>query len=392
MEYCDISSIAETEKAINSLIKRGLEIHAVTSFIEPYCCIAATVARHFGLGHFSLDAILVMLDKKQSRKVLEGTPYAPSFYVIEGENKLAENMQGNLPLVLKASRSAGSKDVYKVETQQQYDEVLADIQRKYPGEPVLAEEYLDGPQFLVETVTVNGTINIIAVIKQEITFTGKFIVTGYAMILDLENQFYRSLEKAVSVIIKKHGLEHGSCHLEIRYVNNEWKLVEINSRISGGAINLFIETAFGLNLVRETLKLALGRPADFEYKYKKETFLQYIIVPREGILQKVTGKEKALNCQGVAHVYIRPKKECIIINPISMSDRYAFVIATGQNPHQARENARNGASQIKFHLREICPSMFAGLGSKEKEIITTVNRNKKYLENTDPLFNNFIMY
>jgi len=372
IEYCDITNVEEAKKVIKSLLESGLDVHAIVSFIEPYCYIASVLAQHFGLKHFSADAIRVMLDKKESRKILDGTGYAPSFYVI-GENKKLDLPK---PFILKAPRSAGSKDVYKIQTDSQYKEALSELQRKYPDKPILAEEYLDGPQFLVETVTINGKVNVIAVIKQEITFTGRFIVTGYTMMLDLDDEFFQSLNEAVNFIIRKHGLENGPCHLELRYVNNDWKLIEINSRISGGAINLFIETAFGLNLVQETLKLALGLSSNFEYKYKKQTFLQYLIVPRTGTLLKVTGKAKALDCQGVRHVYIRPKKECLITPPVSMSDRYAYVIATGEDAEEARQNARYGASQIKFHLREKC----------------VCRHEKESIENIDSLFKNVILY
>jgi biotin carboxylase len=297
-----------------------------------------------------------------------------------------------LPLILKNPTSAGSKDVHKAQTYLQYGNAINEIRRNYPKDIILAEEYLEGTQYLIETLTVNNKTNIIAIIEQKITFTGRFIVTGYKMILEHENKFYHSLKEAVRFIINKHGMKEGPCHLEIRHVKNEWKLIEINPRISGGAMNSFIETAYGINLVKETLKLAVGNKTDLEYKYKKETFLQYLIVPKEGILIKVTGRNKALACRGIESVYIKPKKESIIIPPISMAYRYAYVIATGKTAHDAEENAKYGASQIKFHLREIDSNMFSKLGISEKRLLNAADKNKMYSKEIDVFFNNFIMY
>jgi len=172
------------------------------------------------------------------------------------------------------------------------------------------------------------------------------------MILRHKNKFYKSLKKAVKDIILKHGMKDGPCHLEMKYSGKKWKLIEANPRVSGGAMNAFIEAAYGISLVGETLKFALGLKPNFNCKYKKETFLQYVIAPQKGILEKVTGANRALNSEGVKAVYIKPKKESIIMPPISMAYRYAYVIAAGETAEEARQNAKYAASQIEFHLYE----------------------------------------
>jgi biotin carboxylase len=169
-------------------------------------------------------------------------------------------------------------------------------------------------------------------------------------------------------------------------------LIEVNPRISGGAMNSFIETAYGINLVKETLRFALGEQPDFSYKYRKETFLQYVIVPKEGRLIKVTGRNNALNCRGIEQVYIKPKIGSLIIPPISMAYRYAYVIATGKTTEDAMGNAKHGASQIKFHLREIDAYMFSKLNNTEKNLLDTAEKNKIYFNKIDNLFHNYILY
>jgi len=391
IKCCDINNMDRIKNCILCL-QINLDIKAIVSFIEPYCYTASVLAKEFGLKDFSAQAISIMLNKIESRKILEGTRHIPLFYEIKDNQPMPEEAIEKFPLVLKAPSSAGSKDVYKVTSFRQYKEAYRDIRICYPAEPILAEEYLEGPQYLVETVTINHKVNIVAIIKQEITFTGRFIVTGYQMILNHENEFYQSLKETVNVIIKKHGMKDGPCHLEIRYAGNEWKLIEVNPRISGGAINSFIETACGVNLVEETLKFALGLTPDFNYKFKKETFLKYLVVPKEGILIKVTGKNKASDSEGAEHVYIRPKKGSIIIPPVSMAHRYAYVIAAGKSPEEAKENAEHSASQIKFHLKAINCLLFCGLNNRERRLIQIADKNKEYIEKINPFFNNYVLY
>jgi len=403
MKLCNIDNINEIRSAINGLTDKYLDIYAIISFVDPYCYTASILAHEYRLKYFTSEAILIMMDKIKSREILDGSPYVPFFYKIDDNTPFFKSQtEGKLPLVLKIPSSAGSKNVYKVLTYWQYQNTVDELRRNYPKEPILAEEYMEGPQYLVETVTINQKVNIIAIIEQEITFTGRFIVTGYKMILEHENEneFYRSLKEAVNFIIDRHGMKNGPCHLEMKYaINNtrdkntdKWRLIEANPRISGGAMNSFIETAYGINLVKETLRLAIGNEPDFTCKYKKETFLQYVIVPKAGRLIKVTGRNNAMNCRGVEQVYIKPKKDSIIIPPVSMAYRYAYVIATGKTSGDAMENAKYGASKIKFHLREIDPHMFSQFTASEIKVLNIAEKNKPELNKIDNFFNNYIFY
>jgi len=172
MKFCNIDNINEIREATRELIDNDLDICAIVSFIDPYCGAASLLAKEYGLKYFSYDAILTMQDKIKSRKVLAGLPYVPFFYEINDDEMLKEeDIAEKLPLVLKVPSSAGSKDVYKVESYEQYKETIDKIRAKYPNKSILAEEYLEGPQYLIETITINNEVHIAAIIKQEITFT-----------------------------------------------------------------------------------------------------------------------------------------------------------------------------------------------------------------------------
>jgi biotin carboxylase len=257
-----------------------------------------------------------------------------------------------LPLVVKSPYSSGSKDVYLAKTENEYSNIYRILKERHPNTPILAEKYIDGPQFLAETLTVGGKTHIAAIVGQEITFTGRFIITGYKMMTDSKRYDLRSLSSAIEDAVKLFGMNDGPCHLEFRQGAEGWMLIESNPRISGGAMNTFIEIATGVNLAGETLKAALGKPPRLEAAYMKETYLQYILVPGGGVLEKVTGKTIAQNCPGVQRVYIKPKKGTVLQPPLSMGSRYAYVIATGAAAPEAEYNAKTAAGKITFHIKD----------------------------------------
>lgn len=352
MKLCNLSNIDEIRKTINDIQLKSLSVAAIVSFVDPYCETACLLADELGINYFSTEAISNMLNKIRSREILSNTCYVP-YYTTLGESSSIDRhtIENHLPIIIKAPNSTGSKDVFKVNSYKEFKNYKNKLFRKYPDDPILIEEFLDGPQYLVETVVYHGKLHIIAIFQQEITFTGRFIVTGYNLVLDPIEEFLTKLTTAVQDIVKAHGLTHGSCHLELRYIRDNWKLIEINPRISGGAMNKLIETGLGINLVEQILKMALDCKPNLEPKFKKHAFCQHIIVSDTGILEKVTGRNKALKSKGVQCVYIKPKRGAYLTPPQSMGNRYAYVIATGDTEEEARDNAKQAAALIKFSLK-----------------------------------------
>jgi len=355
MRLCNLTDIEEIRNNIKALVLRALGIHSIISFVDPYCHTACLMAEEFGVNRFSTEAILKMQDKILSREVLSQSSYVPKYQVLSDEllmPSIKKAIKNQAKFILKSPNSTGSKDVYVINNHKKLKRYMGVLERKYPGVPILVEEYLDGPQYLVEVVVYQQEIYIIAIIEQEITFNRKFIVTGYSLLIELETDFLHSLREAVYAIVKLHGMETGACHLEMRLVHNEWKLIEINPRISGAGMNRLIEFGFGINLVEQTLKISLGKEPNLLAKYKQPVFAQYVTISETGYLVKVTGKKKTLKCPGVLDVYVKPRKGSLLTPPLSMGDRYAYVMAKGNSEQEAKEYAKHAAAEIQFHLSD----------------------------------------
>ncbi|QVK17202.1 ATP-grasp domain-containing protein [Mycoplasmatota bacterium] len=351
MVFCNVTDYVDLKRNISELQENGLEIETIISFVDSYVYIASLLADEFGVGCFTSDAIFKMHDKLLSRECIKQTPYVPWYKILKDNYyESVDEIYHRLPLILKKPNSTGSKDVYLVNSVSEYLDRLERLSNGYHDQ-VIVEQYIKGPQFLVESLVENKEIKIVAIIQQEIyIYSGHSIVTGYQLKLDLDSEFEQSLREAVTEIVMCHGMKNGACHLEMRYVNNQWKLIEINPRISGVAMNEFIFYGLGINLAEQTLNLALKKPLQLTPKYEMYTNAQYLISLLSGKLLKVTGRNEALNKFGVIKVFIKPQRGSTIYTPTSMGYRYAYVIANGQDEHQAKINAKIAASKIKFHI------------------------------------------
>lgn len=341
---------------IKRLIEEGKIVRACLSLVDPFVSMAAWISKELDLARVSIEALYTMENKTRFRDKLKHLPYNP-FYIIYHDNHAVEQfsalMKDHFPVVLKSAESNGSKDVLLATNLIELKNGLIYLKNVTGKAPLLVEEYIHGPQFLVEVIVYKGRITIVGLLEQEVTEKKRFIVTGYHFPAQLSESQFSNLECAVNTIIDEIGLVNGTCHLEFRYSKGDWKLIEINPRISGGAMNRIIYHGTGVNLVKETLKLYLGEEPIIENNKNECVYTRYLTVDSKGILMKVTGKNRAKNQDGVKEVYIKPRKGSILTPPLSMGDRYAYVLTTASCHEEAKQLAIKALREIKFILEPL---------------------------------------
>lgn len=355
MIFIDTDNLSAMKEEIRKLRARGKNIRTIVSFVDSYVHTASLLCDEFCQNPASSRAIKIMENKEDTRSVLKGENYTPKFIVIQPKESFslrAVTAILSFPVIVKSPNSTGSKDVLLAENGEKLEKHIMKFQEKNENETVIIEEYIDGEQYLVEALVYNHKIQLAGIIEQEITRGKRFIITGYGVLANVPNDIKTEIEAVVNSVVSQLGIKNGALHLELRRTKKGWKLIEINPRISGGAMNKMLQAAFGFNLAEETLKLYLGGAPSIVPKTKNFVFTQYVIVSKKGILEKVTGKKRARKSPGVVEVYVKPKKGTRLIPPLSMGHRYAYVIATGGSMEAAKQLAKNAANEITFHLKE----------------------------------------
>ncbi|MFJ6033623.1 biotin carboxylase [Bacillus toyonensis] len=356
MIFTDINDYDNIITTIEKLNKSGKNIKGIFSFIDPYVYMAARLSEKFCSNIVSTKAIHHMENKILTRNVLKDLSISLNYSIYKPTESLSsffkKNNKINFPLIVKSPKSTGSKDVLLVKNKDQLILSIQSLLNKLPNEEILLEEYIDGPQYLVEILVQDGKVHIIAVIEQEITFFERFIVTGYSLLGRVEKRLYNSLFNAINSVIQAFNMKNGACHLELRRIDNVWKLIEINPRISGGAMNDIIEIGHGINLVQETIRLMLGNKPSLVKKHYKYVYAHYLTVKSTGKLIRVTGKNRSSKYPGVEKVFIKPKKGTTLKPPTSMGHRCGYVLAAADFKAEAKKIALEAAKEISFEIQE----------------------------------------
>jgi phosphoribosylamine-glycine ligase len=352
----NMSDTDEILLTITNLINEGKKVDCFISFLDEYVYLAALLSNVLCDSPLTYEPLEIMTDKILTRRFLSGKHYSPFFKVLSSFETIDQDLnelKDKFPLIIKSPQSNGSKDVILVENIRECKKGVKQLHRKSPEIPILVEEYLEGPQYLVEVVVFNSTITIAALVEQEVTKGERFIITGYSICPELLVEHLPGLKETVYSIIEDFELRNGTCHLEIKLTNKGWKLIEINPRMAGGAMNRMIEEAFGYSLAEQTIRLFAGLQPELIRKREKAIYTHYLIVGTVGILLKVSGCDTAKEQAGVLEVYTKVENGQLVIPPRSMGQRYGYVLAAADSIHQAKESAINGAQQIQFYLQPV---------------------------------------
>lgn len=350
----NLNDVSELRNHIKSLQHKGHDIVAIASFVDQHVHTASVLADEFCRNCFRSDAIFVMENKEETRQFFSDHPFTPVFFLVDQDKSLSSAAfpeRLTYPVMVKCPKSTGSKDVIWAGNEDELKKNAEKLLDKYPEDTLIVEEYVEGDQYLVEVLVHHGNVMIAAVIEQEITKGKRFIVTGYGVLAEVPDEIEEAIREMIQSIITSLHIENGAFHLEVRHTKNGWKLIEVNPRISGGAMNKMIQAAFGYSLVEETLKMMTGEVPSLEKKTNHFVFTQHVIVGQKGVLERVTGKKRALKSPGVVDVYVKPKKGTLLIPPLSMGHRYAYVIARGKTMEEAKTQAKEAAKEIQFYLK-----------------------------------------
>lgn len=212
-----------------------------------------------------------------------GVPAVRQFVSSDLEQILRDAPALGKIVVMKPPKSAGSDDVFFTRTDDERREAFRKIFGKknaygLPNEQVLVQEYLDGPEYLVDTVAIDGEL-----VFTDAGYYTKTAANGSpAVYVGTTFVPYAELEKLGIVDYLKHvhralGIVNGPGHAEVKIVERDGKrvpiLVEIGSRLAGGGIPVLVGKANGKSQLDHWLdrlfdakafESRIGKPYDYQ--------------------------------------------------------------------------------------------------------------------------------
>ena len=231
-EYCDEFhpiSIFETDRIID--ICRDLGVAGVVSNASEETALAsAIVAEALGLNGTSSVAIRNIQNKRFVRMATCGVDSLSTPAVFDCKS-ISEIV---FPCVVKPAKGSAKKGVSFCNSPESLTEALS-----YAGcsdSDCFAEEYIEGDEYSVETISYHGCHHIIQITEKKTTGFPHFVELEHHQPARLSDRMRQKVEMAVSDILTAVEFTDGASHTEIKINGDRLYLIEVNPRGGGDRI------------------------------------------------------------------------------------------------------------------------------------------------------------
>ncbi|MEU6406764.1 ATP-grasp domain-containing protein [Streptomyces sp. NPDC046985] len=206
-------------------------------------------------------------------------------------------------VVLKPPRSAGGQGVSFCDTPQESVAAFrslapADDVFSQPNRGAVAQEYLPGAEYMVNTVSRDGRHHLCDVWRTaRVSANGVVDLCDALLLIDSAERVVEPLRQYAFGVLDALGVRHGPAHVEIRMTPAGPCLVEAGARMAGGGIPAAAGLGIGESQVERTVEAYL-RPERFHaragtpYRVRRFCAIAGMVSPVQGVLSEYRGIEE----------------------------------------------------------------------------------------------------
>jgi hypothetical protein len=218
----------------------------VVSITEAGVSVAARINELIGARGSDLCAIGYLNNKAAMRALLNEHGFSPVAYqVINSHADLAAFSDiGSFPFIIKPVDGGGSESVYLVRTDEEAASAVEAIQAKHMTP--LAEQYIDGNEYSVESFSFNGRHAVVAITEKLVN--ERFVEIGHVVPARLDEATTEAMADFVRSFLELVGVTNGPCHTEMKLSSAGMKIIESHNRVGGGNIPKLVELTYGIDL------------------------------------------------------------------------------------------------------------------------------------------------
>jgi biotin carboxylase len=336
-------------------LRADAPIAGIFSSSEYFIEAAARLASSEKLPGADPYAIVICRDKRrQRRRLKDASILVPAFSCAMTHTDVVGAINEQCcPLVVKPAFGTGSVGVQLCRTTDQVFEHATKLlartvnERGAAIEPaILIEEYLQGPEYSVETF---GT-HVIGITRKWLSPEPLFVESGHDFPADLPDEIATRIAETARRALATVGLHWGPAHVELRLTERGPAVIEINPRLAGGFIPELVRHAQGIDLIKQTLQAVVGRPPLLLPLYSRHASIRFILARRPGVLEGVEGMDEARRISGVCdlQLYRRPGDRLSIHG--DFRDRIGHVIAADKSIDRSAATAEEALQTLRLRV------------------------------------------
>lgn len=353
----DTSSRRELLEASIGLRRRG-PLSGVLCYSDYFVWSASWLACKLGLPGPQECAVRACRNKWTQRLRLQraGVPM-PRFKSAKSPAEAVHLASAlTYPVVVKPLRGSGSIGVRLCRSSAEVAEWSAALLetgrdgrgRRLPYR-VLIEENIEGAEYSIEIF--NGVV--IGITAKHLGQEPYFLEVGHDFPAPVRQEEASALTETALRAVAALGLALGPAHVEIRSSGAGPRLIEVNPRLAGGMIPEIVRIATGVDLVTQTVRLAMSETVCVEPKYRRHASIRFVIPAESGRLLGIENVASVRQMAGVRDVTLRIKAGSEIRLRGDWRDRIGWVITAGASGEESRKAAISALARLELRMMAV---------------------------------------
>lgn len=340
-------------------VATDLPVAGVFTYDESLVVAAATLAQRLGLPGSPPEAVLACRDKATTRSMLTAAriPQPASVPVATEAEAAAAAESIGYPVVVKARALAGSLGVVRADDADALQAAFAAARSAdYPGvarydADVLIEELLVGEEVSVDAVVTAGVCTPMVLAHKQVGLDPYFEETGHTV--DAADPLLQDPEllDQLDRVHKALGFLHGATHTEFKLTAAGPRLVEINARLGGDFIPLLGTLATGTDPAVAAAHVAAGLTPPTAPRFRKVAGIRFLYPDGDCVADDLTVRTDRFGPTIHAAVATAGSGSRLALPPRAYLNRYGYVIAVGDDPHQVAADLAVSHSLVELRAR-----------------------------------------
>ena len=252
-------SILEKEVILEKCVEINIDgiTTIATDMAVPTICY---VAEKMNLISNSFISALDSTNKGEMRIAFKkGNCSGPKF--VEANNCDVNCESFNFPLIVKPVDRSGSRGVTKVRFENELPEAIHYAITESFGKKAIIEEYIEGEEVSVETISWEGNHTILAITDKVTTGAPHFVELAHHQPSGLSKEIQDKIKTETIKCLNALDINFGAGHSEFKITSNgDVYIIEVGARMGGDFIGShLVELSTGYDFLEGVIHIALGK-------------------------------------------------------------------------------------------------------------------------------------
>ncbi len=378
-----------TIRAVGKYLKNH-SVDGVITFWEDDVLLTAKIAEKFHLIGTPYHIVKKIRNKFRFREFCRQNQLpVPQFVKIDSEEDIENSVRDlQFPVVIKPIYGSSSAYVIKANDKKELLEVYSFLQKNIStkvesalkdGISLIIEEYIDGDEVDIDILVQNGKIKFFSITDNFQTQEPFFVETGQLIPSVLPDSSQYELIRVAEICLEKLGVMDGIVHFEAKYSKKGPVPIEINLRMGGDEVHSFVKEAWGVDLIKYAVKIAVGeyfprikKPSEA----KKYLAGKYFLPSKSGIISSLDLPKKVNKQIPIQELNFYKQVGDVVFTPPDDFEYLGWITVVGDNPNDARDNLEKAFSIVEYEIAPFSEESVIGKTDRQSPFkVASIKKN-----------------